>query len=47
MNDGKPEKVGPGDVVFTASNVSHGLKNVGDTPGIYFVVAIGQSTVPS
>jgi quercetin dioxygenase-like cupin family protein len=44
LNDGKPEKVGPGDVVFTASNVLHGLKNVGDTAGMYFVVAIGEPT---
>jgi len=44
LNDGKPEKVGPGDVVFAASNVLHGLKNVGDTTGMYFVVAIGQPT---
>ena len=47
LNDGKPEKLGPGDVVFAASNVLHGLKNVGNTAGMYFVVAIGQATASS
>jgi mannose-6-phosphate isomerase-like protein (cupin superfamily) len=43
LNDGKPETVGSGCVVFTASNVLHGLKNVGNTPATYFVVAIGST----
>jgi len=47
LNNGKPEPVGPGDVVFTASNVLHGLKNVGDTPAKYFVIAIGRATESS
>jgi quercetin dioxygenase-like cupin family protein len=44
INDGVPEAVGPGDVVFTASNVMHGLKNVGTTMASYFVVAVGVQT---
>ena len=42
LNDGKPEAVGAGGVVFTASNVMHGLKNVGNTPANYFVIAISR-----
>jgi len=47
LNDGKPEPIGSGCVVFTASNVLHGLKNVGNTTAMYFVIAIGRSTESS
>ena len=42
LNDGKPEPVGVGDVIYTASNQMHGLKNVGDTAALYFVVSISH-----
>lgn len=42
LNDGKPEPVGRGGIIFTASNVMHGLKNVGDTPANYIVMSVGR-----
>lgn len=38
MQNGKISKVGPGAVIFEASNEMHGMSNIGDAPGTYFVV---------
>jgi quercetin dioxygenase-like cupin family protein len=39
--DGTKQTVGPGGVLFAASGVMHGLKNVGEVKAQYFVIAIG------
>jgi quercetin dioxygenase-like cupin family protein len=44
-NEGKPEPVGPGDVIYTASMRMHGMKNVGTTNALYFVVEISSPKV--
>jgi uncharacterized cupin superfamily protein len=41
-NDGNPTRVGPGGIMFNASMVMHGMKNVGETMAQYFVVEIGR-----
>jgi XRE family transcriptional regulator, regulator of sulfur utilization len=38
MQEGVTTKVGPGSVIFEASNQLHGLANAGDTPATYFVI---------
>ena len=41
-NNGTLSRVGSGGVIFAASNILHGMKNVGDTTANYFVIAIGR-----
>jgi quercetin dioxygenase-like cupin family protein len=39
--EGKKSRLGPGGVVYVASNEEHGWQNVGTTPARYFIVALG------
>jgi quercetin dioxygenase-like cupin family protein len=38
LSDGKWVKVGPGSVVFNASNSLHGFRNIGTVPATYHVI---------
>lgn len=40
-HDGKAERAGPGDVMYVALGTEHRMKNVGDGPAKYLVVAVG------
>lgn len=40
--EGKVSVVGPGSVVYAASNEMHGWKNIGTTHAKYFVIALGR-----
>jgi quercetin dioxygenase-like cupin family protein len=42
MIEGNVSTVGPGAVVYAASNELHGWKNVGTTKAQYFVIALGR-----
>ena len=44
---GEWKRVGPGSVVFNASNQLHGLKNVGNEPAVYTVINFKTAKTPA
>ncbi|HEU4600351.1 MAG TPA: cupin domain-containing protein [Steroidobacteraceae bacterium] len=44
--NGKYERVGPGSVIFNASNQLHSIRNVGDGPATYHVINWTSATTP-
>jgi len=38
MQNGVTKRVGPGSMIFEASNEPHGMRNVGETPATYYVI---------
>ncbi|MET0308443.1 MAG: cupin domain-containing protein [Sphingomonas sp.] len=46
LSGGKWERLGPGSVIFNASNSPHALKNVGTTPATYHVINWKTAATP-
>ena len=44
--NGEWKRIGPGSVFFAASNVEHGLRNVGDVPAVYHVFSWRSAATP-
>jgi quercetin dioxygenase-like cupin family protein len=47
LSNGEWKRLGPGSVIFNASNVLHGLKNVGTEQAIYHVINWKTAATPS
>jgi quercetin dioxygenase-like cupin family protein len=46
FNNGTWKRVGPGSIIFNASNEVHGLRNVGTTPAQYHVINVKTAATP-
>jgi quercetin dioxygenase-like cupin family protein len=47
LSNGRWKRVGPGSVIFNASNSLHALRNVGTTPAQYHVINWKSATTPA
>ena len=45
--NGDWKRVGPGSVIFFASNQLHGLRNVGTVPAVYHVINFKTAATPA
>ena len=46
LSGGAWKWVGPGSIIFNASNSLHALRNVGTTPAVYHVINWTSATTP-
>lgn len=47
LSNGLWKRVGPGSVIFNASNQEHGLRNVGSEPAVYHVINWKTAATPA
>jgi len=47
LSDGSWKRIGPGSIIFNASNSLHALRNVGTTPAVYDVINWKSATTPA
>jgi quercetin dioxygenase-like cupin family protein len=47
LSDGKWHRIGPGSIIFNASNAPHALRNVGASPARYHVVNWSTAATPA
>jgi quercetin dioxygenase-like cupin family protein len=47
LENGEWKRVGPGSVIFSASNQLHGLRNVGSEQAVYHVIAFRTAATPA
>ena len=47
LENGEWKRIGPGSVIFSASNQLHGLRNPGTEPAVYHVINVKTAATPA